>query len=141
MKSKKQSLGGDMKLKIKLIGINSQEIDYKICFKINQELNIDLERTDDIEVFNQKLNVMGSYSTFFYEDEDEMLEFMLIANYHPAGLLLYDAGKYDYFLRISGEIDFIDGKEIAKKLRNINSVIFSAEMNVDHLKSKENLFL
>jgi hypothetical protein len=141
MKSKKQSLGSDMKLKIKLIGINSQEIDYKLCFKINQELNIDLERTDDIEVFNQKLNVMGSYSTFFYEDEDEMLEFMLIANYHPAGLLLYDAGKYDYFLRISGEIDFIDAKEIAKKLRNIDSVIISAEMNVDNLKSKENLFL
>lgn len=138
---KKQSLNSVGRLNIKLIGINSQEIDYKLCFLINRELGIDLERKEDLESFNQKLNVMGSYSTFTFNDEDCHLDYMLISNYHPIGQLLPDAGKYDYFLRVSGEIDYFDEKITAKQLRNIDSVIISAPIDINQLKSKENLIL
>jgi len=137
--AKRQTLHTEIDLHIKLMGICSQEFDYKLCFMINKELNIDLLRIEDIEIFFPKLNIKGSYATYHYEDEEMMLDYKLVANYHPAGNLIPEAEKYDYLLIMSGEVDYIEETTIKKALRNIESVIFTSEINVKELKSKNNL--
>ena len=137
--AKRQTLHTEIELHIKLLGICTQEFDFKLCFMLNKELNIDLKRVDDIEIFYPKLNIKGSYATFQFEDEEMMLDYKLVANYHPAGNLIPEAEKYDYLLIISGEVDYIDIQTVKKAIRVIESVIFTGEINVNELKSKNNL--
>jgi len=139
MKTKKQTLDTKLSLQIKLLGICSQEFDYKICYLINKTLNLDLRRIEDIEIFYQKHNIKGSYANFFYEDEESFLDYMLIVNHHPAGDLIPEASKYDYLIRLSGEVDHVDMEDLIKSLRSIDQVIFVTEIQVNTLKSKNNL--
>src|ERR1700741_90805 len=63
-----------------LFAISSHEPDYKLCYKLNQALNIDLHKEEALELKNRNQADSLLFSFFIYVNEEEQLEYNLLSN-------------------------------------------------------------
>lgn len=140
-----------------LIAIHTTLEDYRLAFKINQQLEILLSKNEDeipIEINKQKT----SFSRFTFEDEFGMMAWDLIQNKQEIELpvqpksnslfeddvmttqvnLINELKKVDYFLKIEHD-EQINIKEIISKIKKIDSINTVYEVDVHEIKSKNNL--
>ncbi|HKX86035.1 MAG TPA: IPExxxVDY family protein [Flavobacterium sp.] len=140
-----------------LIAIHTTLEDYRLAFKINQQLEILLSKNEDeipIEINKQKT----SFSRFTFEDEIAMMVWDLIQNKQEIELpvqaksnslfdddvmatqvnLINELKKVDYFLKIEHD-EQINTKEIISKIKKIDSINTVYEVDVHEIKSKNNL--
>ena len=129
----------ELDLDFVLIAITAPLKDYRLCFKINKELQINLSRVDDLEIaFNKDPCYFSRYS---FTDSDTEVEFNLLANKGTEGFLITEMKKVDFFLLIHNYIDHDDLKEVIAGLNRIPEVAVAAEVDPKKLKSKENLII
>jgi hypothetical protein len=140
-----------------LIAIHTSLEDYRLAFKINQQLTISLSKNDceiPIEVNKKK----ASFSRFTFDDEEKMMLWDLIQNKQEIELpvqttavnlfdnnnmttqiaLVSELKKVDYFLKIEHD-DQVKIKDIINKLNKIDSISTVYEVNANEIKSKNNL--
>ncbi|MFC4816147.1 MULTISPECIES: IPExxxVDY family protein [unclassified Flavobacterium] len=140
-----------------LIAIHTTLEDFRLAFKINQQLEILLSKNEDeipIEINKQKT----SFSRFTFEDEIAMMAWDLIQNKQEIEMpvqvknnslfdddvvvnqvnLINELKKVDYFLKIEHD-EQIDIKEIISKIKKIDSINTVYEVDVHEIKSKNNL--
>lgn len=140
-----------------LIAIHTTLEDYRLAFKINQQLTILLSKNEDeipIEINKKK----ASFSRFTFEDENAMMTWDLIQNKQEIELpvqtktsslfednlvitqvsLINELKKVDYFLKIEHD-EQIDTKEIITKIKKIDFISTVYEVDVHEIKSKNNL--
>lgn len=124
-----------------LIGISSHEKDYRICWALNNQLGLDLVKTEPLEIKDKKQDEPSHFSLFCFELPDEFMEYFIIANRSEKGLLIPEQKQVDYFFIIRGEIE--DGKimEMVKQIKESNLVQTAFRVDVNALKSKQNLIL
>lgn len=125
-----------------LIGISSHEKDYRICWAINNKLELDLVKTESLEIKEKKLDEPSHYSLFVCTREEEFSEYLLIANRSEKGILIPEQKQMDYFLIIKEE-EIKEDKvaEIIKKIKEITLVQTAVRIDASTLKSKQNLIL
>jgi len=122
-----------------LIGISCHEKDYRICWGLNKQLQINLSKDDkDLEVLlkNNTWHSRHSLYNFFHPDNDN--EFHLLGNRSSIGHLIPEQAHADYLLMIT-ENEPIDMQHTLQKIREIPFVLTAFQINVMQLKSKENL--
>jgi len=140
-----------------LIAIHTTLEDYRLAFKINQQLGILLSKNNDeipIEVSKQKT----SFSRFTFDDEDKMMTWDLIQNKQEIELpvqsknaslfqdkmvatqvnLINELKKADYLLKIEHE-NQIKIKDIINKINKIETISTVYEVDANDIKSKNNL--
>ncbi|MCL9805987.1 IPExxxVDY family protein [Flavobacterium amniphilum] len=140
-----------------LIAIHTTLEDYRLAFKINQQLQILLSKNEEeipIEINKQKT----SFSRFTFEDETAMMSWDLIQNKQDMELpvqtksnslfednwvttqvnLISELKKVDYFLKIEHD-EQINTKEIITKIKKIDSISTVYAIDVHEIKSKNNL--
>jgi hypothetical protein len=140
-----------------LIAIHTTLEDYRLAFKINQQLQILLSKNEEeipIEINKQKT----SFSRFTFEDETAMMTWDLIQNKQEMELpvqtksnslfednwvttqvnLISELKKVDYFLKIEHD-EQINTKEIITKIKKIDSISTVYVIDVHEIKSKNNL--
>ena len=140
-----------------LIAIHTTLEDYRLAFKINQQLQILLSKNEEeipIEINKQKT----SFSRFTFEDEIGMMSWDLIQNKQEMELpvqaksnslfednwvttqvnLISELKKVDYFLKIEHD-EQINTKEIITKIKKIDSISTVYVIDVHEIKSKNNL--
>jgi hypothetical protein len=140
-----------------LIAIHTTLEDYRLAFKINQQLQILLSKNEEeipIEINKQKT----SFSRFTFEDETAMMSWDLIQNKQEMELpvqtksnslfednwvttqvnLISELKKVDYFLKIEHD-EQINTKEIITKIKKIDSISTVYVIDVHEIKSKNNL--
>lgn len=144
-----------------LIGISSHEKDYRLCWALNNVLGIDLTKTESLEIKSKKQIAPSFFSLFNYENEDEFVEYFVIANQSenklvasktntlfvkgtkepgPAdGILIPEHKQMDYFFVIKGEVDDEKTSEVIKKIKEIDLILAAVRLDVSELKSKANL--
>ncbi len=122
-----------------LIGIACHSKDYKLCWNINKELKTFFEKKEDLKVELVKQHEMSHFSIFEFEDEENFNSHFIIANNGTSGQLLPEHKNLDYFWMIKGFISKSDCKEILEKLHKVDSIITCLEIDVNNLKSKQNL--
>lgn len=88
-----------------LLGIVSYERDYRISWDINQNLRLDLVRTDDHSLKLKSSPKEICFSCFIYDDEESYLNYKLLTNRADEGYLLEELRNIDYFIVITGEYD------------------------------------
>ena len=122
-----------------LLGISSHVQDYRICWAVNKALGLDLCKMDEeILIRTSKSSGPVSFSVYYCFDEETEVEFELISNRHEDGFLIPEMKTADYFLKISDW--FSDPmSEIIQKLRKENLVNMAFEVDLDSLRSKQNL--
>lgn len=125
-----------------LIGISSHEKDYRICWAINNKLDLNLVKTEPLEIKEKKLEESSHYSLFVCVREEEFSEYLLVANRSEKGILIPEQKQMDYFLIIKEEeIKEAKVTEIIKKIKEMTLVQTAVRINAATLKSKQNLIL
>lgn len=120
-----------------LIGISCHSKDYRICWSLNNALKTNFKRIEDYEI--QKKNELINFPFFEYIDEDNNIEYFVIANKSSDGYLVNEKQSIDYFLVLKGSITDKYVEDLAKKVKEIDLVIIAHRIDVNELKSKQNL--
>jgi len=138
-----------------VIGISSYARDYRLCWGINNKLELSLERAKDITADEDKqepssfdeeliMNQRGpesafAFSQFSYVDEEKGISFQLINNRCDTGRLLPEQKQADFLMLVKG-LERDRGKaNIIRALRTIPMVVTAFSIDVNKLKSKHNL--
>ncbi|MCB0446097.1 MAG: IPExxxVDY family protein [Gelidibacter sp.] len=140
-----------------LIAIHCRLEDYRLAYLLNQHLHLKLARKPqdlDYKYF------AATYSIYEWEDKQQFTTWNLVANvckkeedglqssgslfnigntilrtYH----LLPEFKNVDYFIKIANEDQDFDEKHILDILQSIPQLIASYSLDVEHIKSKDNL--
>lgn len=139
MKKRSHKLAYSKEYDFRLIGISSHENDYRICWAINRELGLRLNRTDNLAVYHKKTGVRQEFSLYRYYDEETYLDYHLIANRCEDGFLLEELKNIDYFLRISGDCEDDFTERLLVKLKNTGIITTAFPASVPGLRSKDRL--
>ena len=143
-----------------LFGISSNVNDLKMCWLLNRLFSIDFNREPDVEIQHTKLGLISNFCNFQFEkksmereissfvndgvaskdfDESSVI-FQLIGNRHPSGNLIPEQPRIDYFLLLSGDgIQELVSNEVVIQLRGLEEIQAAFTIDVDSLKSKNNL--
>ncbi len=135
----KLSLDIEFNFDFLLVGISCHEKDYRICWAINQELGTELEKRDDLEIKEKKQMDVSRHSLFTWNDEENYIEYSVIANRSTHGLLLPEQKQADYLMKVSGNLTAKQKENILSGLRKISIVLTAFEISPANLKSKQNL--
>lgn len=120
-----------------LIGICSHIKDYRLVWELNKALEFDLAKEKDFE-----LSIKGelqAHSFFSYFDDDNLQEYYLLNNRSEKGLLIPEENKCDYFLLLKGNAIEQKQKELIQEISAIKHVLTTYAIDVEGLKSKDNL--
>ena len=141
MSPKKHKLSVSIEEDYCLLGVVSDEPDYKLCWLINERLNFSFKKADDLLLFNGKVNEEQPYSIFQYDDENTMLSYRLIGNRVESGYFLLDLKNIDYILHIQGDIKPDNINELIRKLVSIDSIRMCVPVDLKKIKDRERLQL
>ncbi len=143
-----------------LIAIHTSLEDYRLAYFINQILPINLKKSEScIQIKNKEGETR--LSRFEYEDETKSIMWNLIQNkstvintssrnnldlfansnskFSSKIYLLPEFKKVDYFLKIDNDDDNMDIKSIANLIKKIDSVTIVYNIELETIKSKNNL--
>jgi hypothetical protein len=120
-----------------LLGICSHIKDYRLCWELNQHLNVELRKSEDLEIQSQGEKKLYSFNVD--EGGEKANDYYLISNKSPLGFLVPEEKKCDYFLVVKGALSKDEEKEILKSVNESKNVLTSYPIEAAELKSKNNL--
>ena len=139
---KKNKLVIDYEFNFELIGILTQVKEYKLAWTINQTLNIHLKKCEDfvIQFLNNKSLTISNYLFKTGRSKIRLLKNKSYEkNENNELYLLPEIRQFDYLLQIYNEGDSFDSKMIREKLAENIFIDYITPIELDKLKSKDNL--
>ena len=124
-----------------LLGVVSDEPDYKLCWRINQRLDMNFEKQEELELYHSKLDVDQEFSLFHYYDEDSLVTYRLVKNRAEKGYFLDEFKHIDYLIHIQGEIDTSRISSFISAVNALDSVRMCVPADLSRIKNKERLLL
>jgi hypothetical protein len=129
----------ELDLDFVLIALTVPLKDYRLCFKINKQLNIQFYRIDELCLPISGYNLPSYFSRYHYQNSQTETDFYLLANKGTEGFLIPEMKTVDFFIIIKNFIDEEDLDSFISGLNKIPEVQVAAEVDPKKLKSKENL--
>jgi hypothetical protein len=143
-----------------VLAIHTSLEDYRLVYFINQNLPINLKKCKaDIHVRSKEGETQ--LSRFFYEDEKKNISWNIIQNksnvtntsstnnqdlfsnssskFSSKIYLLPEYKKVDYFLKIENDTDDMDISKITNIIKKIDRVSMVYTIEIENIKSKNNL--
>lgn len=124
-----------------LLGVVSDEPDYKLCWLINSFLDMNFEKQDELHLFHRKLDHEQVFSLFSYNDSDSLITFRIIRNRSEKGFFLDELKHIDYLIHIQGEINTIRINEFMLAVGALEQVRMCVPSDLSRIKNKERLLL
>jgi hypothetical protein len=119
-----------------VIGISSHEKPYRLAWSLNRGMNWMMSRRDDILVQQKSLN--SGHAQFRYVHPSDTSVITLIDNKTSEGLFLPEINQFDFILKLEN-MRFGCDDLMMKKLRACAFVITAYPLQIEKLKSKQNL--
>lgn len=120
-----------------LIGICSHSKDYRLVWELNTKLEYDFAKTKNYDLMQK--GSLQSHSFFEFIDEENGVEYSIISNRCSTGLLLAEEKSCDYLLVIKGQLLENVKDKIISQIMALKNVLTAYSINVENLRSKENL--
>lgn len=111
--------------------INAPINDYKMCWLINNTLNLQLKRVDDIAIDEHSLQTFSCY-----KQESELLNYILIALKNEQAFLFKDFNQFDYIFGVISHEENIVDVHFSSLLAGIQNVVYVSKMS-DQAKQYE----
>ncbi len=150
----------DFEEEFKLIGIHTNVEDYKIAFLLNRFLGTNFKRRkEDLDLSTENLSI--SFPIFKFYDPNTYYDMSLVANKSKSqeiytskaeGLfsetssektnttyLIPEYKNVDYFIKVFTELEEVPVQQIISEIKKIKQVISAYEVEVDKIKSINNL--
>lgn len=124
-----------------LLGVVVDEPDYKLCWRINQKLDLAFEKLDDLKLFHRKFQEEQLFSNFAYEDEDALVTYRIIKNRSEQGYFLDELKNLDFLVHIQGEIITEKITAFMQTLGSLAPVRMCVPVDLQKIRNKERLLL
>lgn len=124
-----------------LLGVVSDEPDYRLCWMINRQLGMEFEKTDDLTLRHRKYQEEQQFSLFLFEDEEAMITYRIIKNRADVGHFLDELKNLDYLIHIQGEVFPDQLSSFIHSASSIEAVRMCIPVNLQKIKNKERLWL
>lgn len=122
-KVKKYELILEDEMTLEVIGISSAFADYRLAWELNQRLNINLIKSNevfDVRALKSKESLSFRYFSFF--DEEYLTRIYLIKNRQEPGMFHNDRPMIDFFLVLRENFSF-EKEALIQELRKINGIV------------------
>ena len=124
-----------------LLGVLTDEPDYKLCWTINRSLGMNFEKQDDLKLFHKKIDAEQVFSNFLFENEEAMITFRIIKNRTDNGYYLEELKNLDYLIHIQGEISTIKISNFMLALGDQEAVRMCVPCDLSRIKNHDRLLL
>ncbi len=124
-----------------LLGISTDEPDYKLCWLINDQFRMSFLKTDNLVIFHKKLNEDQEFSLFQFDDENSMLVYRIIGNRCGTGHFLADLKNIDFLLHIQGDLVQDDISVLVNRLNSLDAIRLCVPVDLGRVKEKDRLQL
>lgn len=124
-----------------LIGLVTILRDYQLCWHLNKLFELNLKKTDDLELNLRKKNKLLEFTHFRFDDDLNKLEYHIIGNKCMGNYLIPEYKILDYLLVIKGYFTLDKKAMFVSKLKSLTSLTTLLEVNAEELVSRENLIL
>ncbi len=124
-----------------LLGVVSDEPDYKLCWLINHALSMNFEKQDDLLLYHKKKQEEQDFSLFLFEDEEAMITFRIIKNRTDKGYYLEEVKNLDYLIHIQGEINTMKISNFMLSIGGLDPVRMCVPCDLSRIKSLDRLLL
>lgn len=141
MAVKKHKLEVAMEEDFCLLGVVSDEPDYRLCWMINRQLDMEFKKSDDLLMNHRKYQEKQHFSMFVFEDEEAMVTYRVIKNRANIGFFLDELKNLDYLIHIQGEIYPDQLTSFLQAAGAIDAVRMCVPVNLQKIKNKERLML
>lgn len=122
-----------------LIGFCSHYNDYRVCWAINENLQLNFTKSEEaFMVSNKKGEIISSHSFYQFMDEKNSLQFYLIQNKSNKQFLIPELAQIDYFIVVK-DAGIIDVNAFIKNLKNTNGILTALSYDPSLIKSSKNL--
>ena len=125
-----------------LYGIISISKDYRLAWLINKYLDLHLKKAEDIKIsfLNDENLVISNY---LYETEHAQLRMLKNKSEDrksdKMSYLIPELNKFDYLIMKNGRIGDLSDQELLREIQKIGEVQYIVALDINKLKSKENL--
>ncbi len=139
---KKLKLENEIQYDFSLVGITCTLKEYRLAWKLNNLLDIQLNKEKDIEIeFLKTQNLV--ICNYLHETENSQIRLLKNKSTNDfsvqSAYLLPELKEFDYFLMIRGFEDTFSMEVLRNRIATIAEVHYSKEFAIENLKSKENL--
>lgn len=124
-----------------LLGIVSDETDFKLCWLMNQALGTDLHKLEDLKLFHRKLDQDQVFSHFAFTDEESLLTYRVIKNRTEEGFYLDELKNLDYLVHIQGDISPEKISSFLTQTSAIPGIRMCVPVALKKIRNKERLLL
>lgn len=124
-----------------LLGVVTDEPDYKLCWMINQSLDMNFEKQEELRLYHRKMQDEQIFSLFTYHDENALITFRIIKNRTENGYYLDELKNIDYLIHIQGEINTIRISNFMLSVGALKPVRMCVPTDLSKIKNKERLLL
>ena len=122
-KVKKYDLSLDEEQPFEVYGISTAFADYRLCWELNQCLEILLEKQNDpFEFYLPKLKSKHPFNYFLFENHELLTRFYLIKNKQEQQHLYADRPMIDFFLVLKENFSHQPNELIEKLKRRISQI-------------------
>jgi len=128
-------------LKFKLIALVTVMRGYRLCWSINQVFHFDFVKQADLVIENPRKKQRSSHDHFLHKDNLNLCTFSVVANGSQSYWILPEIKQVSYLIKISGEWHPTTIGDMIEKLNKIPNIQTAFELDIDNLKSKDNLLL
>ncbi len=104
---------------------------------INQELGLQLARSEEEYLIEGKKNEVYPHVMYEYHSEDDRIDYYLIKNKQNGSTLILEKPSIDYFLFVNNGVYSLD--ELIGKLRKVESVLGVYPFEPEMIDSAEKL--
>jgi len=125
-----------------LYGIISLSKDYRLAWLINKFIGLHLKKEEDIimSFLNDENLVISNY---LYETEHAQLRMLKNKSEDrksdKMSYLIPELNKFDYLIMKNGRIGDLSDQELLREIQKIKEVQYIVALDIEKLKSKENL--
>ena len=123
-----------------LLAIFTGSRHYKLCYEINNVLEVGFERIADFENHLDKKVARGAFPLFRYYSIDEE-EYFIIGNKGTIALFIPEYKQVDFFLMIRNASRYTTAQIIIDKLKQLKQVSSIIEVDTRKVKSADNFLL
>ena len=138
---KKAKLQIEPTFDFELLGIVSPIREYRMAWLVNQELELNLVKADDLELefLNAEKLVIAQYFLSLPHGFIQLLKNKALNSSQQLAYLIPELKNLDYFLLVQDETEQLDLSNFMEKLSRNPLVQSIVRIDISKLKSKENL--
>jgi hypothetical protein len=124
-----------------LLGVVTDEPDYKLCWRINKAFDMNFEREEELQLYHRKRDILQVFSLYHYHDKESLITYRIIKNRSEEGYFLEEIKNIDYLIHIQGEINTSRISGFMLSVAALDPVRMCVPCDLSRIKNKERLLL